>query len=429
VRLVWSKSLYGLSAGINVFTFVHISYFEESTILDSFNFFQRCLEEITVLLEYPHEDIRREAVYAVSRFVAAYYIDLASGVGNIELFNTHASKLVPTLANMVNEDESVDVVVACLDSLGELLKSCKQGIVNIPGHPEEIIQCVHNVMKSKCACMDSDPANESREEDDFEEEEEAEQDEALFQYAGDILSNLGLAFGDPVKFSPYFAGMLPRLLKKTKKRNTTAEKSFAAGSLAECMKPLAGNLDPFINHLVPVFVRLSKDKDDDVRNNAIFGLGELALYGGPTMHGQFSVLLQTLSQLLAEEKAPRVLDQIIGAVSRLILANKALVPLDQVVPVILKHLPLREDFDEYITIFNVIQLLYTDGNVLIRNALSSIIEMSVQLFNTTEEFEREKVIPVMLLTLRQFNADFPDHFMSIISAYSTEQTSALMAQL
>ena len=34
------------------------------------------MEEIWPLLEYPHEDIRREAVCAISKFCAAYYIEL-----------------------------------------------------------------------------------------------------------------------------------------------------------------------------------------------------------------------------------------------------------------------------------------------------------------------------------------------------------------
>ena len=84
-------------------------------------------------MEYPHEDIRQEAVKAVSHFCAAYYIELDQGVGNLELFNQSITKLIPTLTKMVVEDEAVDVVCACLDMIAELLKTCKQGITNIPG--------------------------------------------------------------------------------------------------------------------------------------------------------------------------------------------------------------------------------------------------------------------------------------------------------
>lgn len=306
-------------------------------------FVPRCLEEIWPQMEYPHEDIRREAICAVSRFCAAYYIELNEGVGDLEAFNQCVSKLVPLLCQTVVKDESVDVVCACLDMIAELLKTCKQGITDFPGYCEEIIQVMHNVIQSKCACMDSEVIEPANDED---ETNEAEQDEALFEYAGDILPSLGLALNNPAKFKPYFAGMLAHLLKKTKPKCTTAEKSFAAGTLAECMESLHGQLEPFVAHIMPAFLKLVHDEDDDVRNNSVFGLGELILHSGPCVYEHFGNVLATLSKLINDEQAPRVIDQIVGAVCRLIVANQTLVPLDSVVPVVLQQLPLRDDMDE-----------------------------------------------------------------------------------
>ena len=79
-------------------------------------------------------------------------------------------------------------------------------------------------------------------------------------------------------------------------RCTTAEKSFAAGSLAECMEPLHGQLEPFVGHVLPIFNKLITDEDDDVRNNAVFGLGELVLHAGEIMYPHFDGLLATLSR-------------------------------------------------------------------------------------------------------------------------------------
>merc|ERR1719411_1268916 len=113
--------------------------------------------------------------------------------------------------------------------------------------------------------MDSDVVNERDHDNDQDSCDEAEQDEVLFEYAGDILPSLGLALDNPIQFKPYFAGMLAHLVKKTKAKCTTAEKSFAAGSLAECMEPLRGQLEPFVNHIMPIFIKLINDEDDDVR--------------------------------------------------------------------------------------------------------------------------------------------------------------------
>ena len=326
---------------------------------------------------------------------------------------------------MVLEDESVEVVCACLDMVTELLKSCKQGVTNLPGLCDDIIQCVHNVIQSKCACMDNDLVGDANEEDDY---EEAEQDEVLFEYAGDILPNLGLALNDPSKFKTYFAGMLSHLLKKSKDKCSTAEKSFAAGSLAECMEPLHGTLEPFAGHILPVFTRLAFDEDDDVRNNAIFGMGELVLHAGPPMNQHFGKILETLSKLLVNEKAARVLDQIVGAVCRLILSNKALVPLEQVLPVVFQNVPMKEDMDEYETFFNAIQLLYVEGyQSQIVQILPKIVECGLHALNNSddEDMKKDKVFPPIKLFLARLNMDHPDQLKTVLNSFPAELTAVV----
>ena len=84
---------------------------------------------------------------------------------------------------------------------------------------------MHNVIQSKCACMDSDVTDPNDDEGSL---DEAEQDEVLFEYAGDILPSLGQALSDPEKFKTYFAGMLTHLVKKTKPRYATKLRLYSA---------------------------------------------------------------------------------------------------------------------------------------------------------------------------------------------------------
>ena len=101
----------------------------------------------------------------------------------------------------------------------------------------------------------------------------------MFQYAGDVIPSLGKAM-DPASFSVYFARLAPMLLKKVGKNCTPAEKSFGVGSTAECLESLGGHLDPYVDSLLNMFLNMTKDEDEDVRNNAVYGAGELALHGG-----------------------------------------------------------------------------------------------------------------------------------------------------
>jgi hypothetical protein len=45
------------------------------------------------------------------------------------------------------------------------------------------------------------------------------------------------------------------------------------------MEPLGSRIGQFVPQLLPLFLQLSKDESDEVRNNAIFGIGEMVLHG------------------------------------------------------------------------------------------------------------------------------------------------------
>ena len=66
-----------------------------------------------------------------------------------------------------------------------------------------------------------------------------------------------------------------------------------------------------------LFIRFMNDANKDGRNNAIFGLGELALNAGPgVMVQHYPTILQTLSNHLSKGDEARCVDQIVGAVCR-----------------------------------------------------------------------------------------------------------------
>ena len=109
-------------------------------------------------------------------------------------------------------------------------KVCRKNRENVGDYyPVLKLQVMHTVIQSKCACMDSDITDPNDEEGSL---DEAEQDEVLFEYAGDILPSLGQALSDPEKFKTYFAGMLTHLVKKTKPRYATKLKLFSAANFS-----------------------------------------------------------------------------------------------------------------------------------------------------------------------------------------------------
>ena len=58
-----------------------------------------------------------------------------------------------------------------------------------------------------------------------------------------------------------------------------AEKSFSVGILAESVAAMKESISPFVSHLFPLFLAAANDEDEEVRSNAIYGLGVLAEFG------------------------------------------------------------------------------------------------------------------------------------------------------
>ncbi|KAL1117460.1 hypothetical protein AAG570_004786 [Ranatra chinensis] len=100
------------------------------------------------------------------------------------------------------------------------------------------------------------------------------------------------------------------------------------------------------------------------------GLGFNSLRG-QTCH--YPEILTAFSRALPTEKSAKVLDNICGAISRLIIANTPGVPIEQVLPVLVGHLPLKEDYVEDKWVFVALTHLYTLGNQVLLQHLPAVI--------------------------------------------------------
>lgn len=127
-----------------------------------------------------------------------------------------------------------------------------------------------------------------------------------------------------------------------------------------------------------------QDKNDQVRQNTVFGLGELVLFSEEKSYDKFPQILQALSAAVAQEDSPGTLDNICGALARLIMTNYQLVPLEHVLPVFVQKLPLREDFDENHSIFKCFQILLTQGCEALLPILDRVILIGLHVLYKAE---------------------------------------------
>ena len=137
----------------------------------------------------------------------------------------------------------------------------------------------------------------------------------------------------------------------------------------------------------------------------------------------FPHVLTALSQAVAKETKPSALDNICGAIARLIITNSALVPLEQVLPVFLMKLPLREDFDENAAIFKCFKLLYIQARECIVDAMEQILAITIQVLYKKEYVDQETADNALGL-LKEIRENYPAKFNAV--ATSSAEVAAFL---
>ena len=316
------------------------------------------------MLDHPQEDIRRAAIDALCQFIVCLQL-----LNDDDSVRAAVLIFIPKLGEIIKNDEECQVVMGALESYTELLKKVKGNAVFNEDLKTTIFGCISEVLNSKVACQFNEQIGD-------EEQEESEYDEALIEMAGDVLPRFGEALS-PDEFALYFGRIWPLLGAKIEKtRNNedlSTQRSFAYGTLSECFRPLQGYTGTWFEQLLPLYLLGLQDENEQVRQNSVFGLGELVLFSEEKSYAKFPEILSALSAAVAQEEHPGTLDNICGALARLIMTNFKLIPLEQVLPVFVQQLPLREDFDENHSVFKCFQILYTQGSEALLLVLDRVI--------------------------------------------------------
>lgn len=62
-----------------------------------------------------------------------------------------------------------------------------------------------------------------------------------------------------------------------------SQRAMAVGVISECFAPLGELSAQYFDGLLPLFIDLLNDRsDEEVRNNAVYAIGEMVVYSGQT---------------------------------------------------------------------------------------------------------------------------------------------------
>lgn len=61
-----------------------------------------------------------------------------------------------------------------------------------------------------------------------------------------------------------------------------SQRAMAVGVISECFAPLGEYSAQYFDNLLPLFIELMDDRsDEELRNNAVYAIGEMVVHSGP----------------------------------------------------------------------------------------------------------------------------------------------------
>eukprot|EP00891_Asterochloris_glomerata_P009671 jgi/Astpho2/9671/e_gw1.00146.14.1_t len=318
---------------------------------------ERAMKLVEEMANHVHEAAREMAYQAMPALLAAVadaYPSQTPGTATQQVQHV-IDKTLPALIDAVGTEPDEECCMAAVTGMGAILLA--SGPIACQSYIERIAQAMNTVFTGGAFCQMVDS-----EEEPEDGEEEERHDVEVVQAAAELLPVMAEALGADA-YLPIFQQLhWPPLHEKLHGSQPAGLRAALIGNLAEAAKHLQGRLQPLCGQLMPIVVRELRDSEAGNRQNAAYCAGLLAQHCPQQVHGQLGQLLQVLSPLFSQDERPTTRDNACGAVGRLILALGAHMPVDQVLPVMLGALPLREDFDEAQPVYSSLCHLATNPN-------------------------------------------------------------------
>jgi len=306
-----------------------------------------------------HPRIKTEVATALSSTVVA--IIATDHKGSIEWEKGNVSSASPMSAR------TTAVVKFVLTELVELMededeitvgKACEgiNAVINYCGPHSLVIvanKCLENTLnlltkKAPCQLAENFEADDDDDDDD--------EHDSFMTSVCDLVAAFAQVMG--THFVQYLPQFLPAICNYAKSSRSVSDRNMSVGCLGEIAEALKGDIrDHWKTVFLPAILVGLTDEDHNVKHNAAFctgvsceGLGD---FGG----AYYLQILQPLGLLFdidpnMSDSSASCVDNAAAAVARMIMTSPGNVPMPQVLPVLLKALPLKHDFVENETVFN-----------------------------------------------------------------------------
>ncbi|RHY32948.1 hypothetical protein DYB32_002039 [Aphanomyces invadans] len=201
------------------------------------------------------------------------------------------------------------------------------------------------------------------------------------------------------------------------------DRAAILGCFGEVLPELQAAGAQYVSEVVPALFKGAASADSSLQRNSAFSLGAIVRMSGPALAPQYLQLLQALAPLFnANDEA--VVDNACSAVASMISTAPEAVPLDQVLPVFLKALPLKADFSETENVYGALFKLLEMQHPVASQHMGTILSIFAQSLGENSDVD-EDVQKKIVACFKWLAASFPDQMQAVVSGLIAEHQATL----
>ncbi|OQS01922.1 importin [Thraustotheca clavata] len=377
------------------------------------------LEGLSLLVDYIHEDVRGAVAEACAALIVCSFYATnpaaeetqvwVQGQIQNELVHPRTKQLLDKLTQEVFleflEDPEKIVVERTLTALTTL--SATLGPIVTAPYFQQIGTIAQAILTHSHICQDGN--DEASEHDDEEDDEDIE--------GGSVLDNLTELLGSMAKcFGPSFdqlwSSLFPFVLQYANGPHPDKDRASIIGCFGEVL-PEVQNIQ-YVPQVLPLMIKACAGENTSMQRNSAFAIGMLVKMSGANLASQYLQLLQALHPLF-ESEDEGVVDNAASAVAKMIMAHGEAVPLDAVLPVFLKALPLKADFTETESVFTCLLGLLQAQNPAVLNSMPQVASIFAQSLKEDSDVDEEVQVKIRGC-VKWLVATFPDQMKAVVGA-------------
>ncbi|KAL1831816.1 hypothetical protein ACET3Z_001467 [Daucus carota] len=329
-------------------------------------------ESLKILIRhstYFHEDVRLQAITSLKHILTAaqevYQVNYLEGAAKAkEVLDSVMNIYIKTMT----EDDDKEVVAQACMSIADIMKELPY--ITVEPYMPRIVDATLLLLREDAVCQQVESDSEIDDDD-------TAHDEVLMDAVSDLLPAFAKAMGS--NFAPIFSTLFDPLMRFAKASRPSQDRTMVVACLAEVAQDMGAPISGYVDALMPLVLKELASSEATNRRNAAFCAGELCKNGGDSALKYYADVLRCLYPLFGEsEPDDAVRDNAAGAVARMIMVRPDVVPLNQVLPVFLKVLPLKEDHEESMVVYSCVCNLVLTSNSQMLSLVPELVNLFAQ---------------------------------------------------